>query len=137
MDDRQFNISSIVLVLMVGVFGIGGCMLGLPNYDVWHQSKAGEAELARAEYNRQIATLEARQKLESAKSLADAEVIRAEGVAKANQIIGKSLQGNESYLRYLWVQGMQTNQMQVVYIPTECNLPILEANRFKEYEKNK
>jgi hypothetical protein len=50
-------------------------------------------------------------------------------VARANEIIGSSLKGNEAYLRYLWIMGMQTNQMQVVYVPTEANLPILEANR--------
>ena len=100
-------------------------------YDVWGQRKHGEAELARAESNRQIKTLEAKAAMESAKHLADAEVIRARGVAEANKIIGDSLQGNEGYLRYLWIQGLQTNQMQVVYVPTEANLPIMEASRFK------
>lgn len=102
-----------------------------PNIYIWQQSMAGQAELAHAEYSRQISTCEALAKKESAKSLADAEVIRAEGVAKANKIIGDSLQGNESYLRYLWVQGLQTNNMQVVYVPTECNLPLLESQRLK------
>jgi hypothetical protein len=63
--------------------------------------------------------------------LAEADVIRAEGVSRANKIIGDSLQGNEGYLRYLWIQGLQTNQMQVVYVPTEANLPILEVNRLR------
>ena len=102
-----------------------------PNIYIWQQSMAGQAELAHAEYSRQIATCEALAKKESAKSLADAEVIRAEGVAKANKIIGDSLTGNEGYLRYLWIQGLQTNQMQVVYVPTEANLPIMEAHRLK------
>lgn len=103
-----------------------------PYMYVWHQSMVGQAELARAESNRQIATLEALAKKESAKALADAEVIRAEGVAKANKIIGDSLTGNEGYLRYLWIQGLQTNQMQVVYVPTEANLPIMEAHRLEK-----
>jgi len=102
-----------------------------PYVHVWQQGMEGQAELARAESNRQIATCEAQAKKESAKSLADAEVIRAEGVAKANTIIGKSLTDNEGYLRYLWIQGLQTNQMQVVYVPTEANLPIMEANRMR------
>lgn len=98
-----------------------------PKYNVWAQRLKGEAELARAEANRQIRVIEAKAQEESAKSLAEAEVIRAEGVARANKIIGASLQNNESCLRYLWIQGLQTNQMQVVYIPTEANLPIMEA----------
>ncbi len=102
-----------------------------PYIHVWQQSMLGQAELAHAEYNRQIATCEALARKESSKALADAEVIRAEGVAQANKIIGDSLQNNEGYLRYLWIQGLQTNQMQVVYVPTEANLPIMEATRIK------
>ena len=73
-----------------------------PKINIWQQGMRGQAELAHAEYNRQIAICEAMAKKESAKALADAEVIRAEGVAKANKIIGESLNENESYLRYLW-----------------------------------
>ncbi len=100
-----------------------------PNIYIWQQSMAGQAELAHAEYSRQIATCEAMAKKESAKALADAEVIRAEGVAKANKIIGESLSGNEGYLRYLWIQGLQTNNMQVIYVPCDSGLPILESVR--------
>lgn len=102
-----------------------------PTVYVWQQSKAGQAELAHAEYSRQIAICEAQAKMESAKSLSEAEIIRAHGVAEANRIIGNSLQGNEGYLRYLWIQGLQTNQMQVVYVPTEANLPIMESQRLR------
>lgn len=108
-----------------------------PHINIWQQSMQGQAELAHAEYNRQIAICEAQAKKESAKSLAEAEVIRAEGVAKANKIIGDSLEGNEGYLRYLWIQGLQTNQMQVVYVPTEANLPILESQRMQLLEKSR
>lgn len=106
-----------------------------PIYGVWRERLYGEAEFARAESSRQIQILEAKAKCESAKSLAEADVIRAEGVSRANKIIGDSLQGNEGYLRYLWIQGLQTNQMQVVYVPTEANLPILETNRLQQGNK--
>lgn len=69
--------------------------------------------------------------MESSKHLADAEIIRAKGVAEANRIIGDSLKGNESYLRYLWIPNLAENKGNIVYIPTECGLPILEANRIK------
>lgn len=132
-------IGAATLCLLFGLI-VGVCLWGLAAggrvYDVWAQGKEGEAELARAESNRQIKTLEAKASMESAKHLADAEVIRAKGVAEANKIIGDSLQGNEGYLRYLWIQGLQTNNMQVVYVPTECNLPILESTRLKKGETN-
>lgn len=122
-------IGGIVILLIGGIWGYYNFLH--PYMHVWQERMVGQAELARAESNRQIATLEALAKKESAKSLADAEVIRAEGVARANKIIGDSLTGNEGYLRYLWIQGLQTNQMQVVYVPTEANLPIMESQRLK------
>ncbi len=120
---RDITIAVIVLVILI----MGGC----PVYNVWQQGLAGKAALKRAEQDRQIAVQEALAKKEAAVMLADAEVERAKGVAKANQIIGQSLKGNEEYLRYLWlvdVAGGDKNKT-VVYIPTEANIPILEAGR--------
>src|SRR3990170_3957810 len=55
----------------------------------------------------------------------------AKGVAQANEIIGQSLKGNEAYLRYLWIQGLENGTAPtIVYVPTEAGLPILEAGRF-------
>lgn len=96
---------------------------------IWSASMSGQAELAQADWNRQIAVREAKAKEESAALLAQAEVIRAQGVAKANQIIGQSLEHNESYLKYLWIQNLQNEKNQIIYVPTEANLPILEATR--------
>src|ERR1700722_13133215 len=134
-EKAKMTIISICFVLFVIVCLWAYFSFASPCLHVWQQRKLGEAELARADSNRQIATCEALAKKESAKALADAEVIRAEGVAKANKIIGDSLEGNEGYLRYLWIQGLQTNNMSVVYIPTEANLPIMEAGRWKEEQR--
>lgn len=98
-------------------------------YNVWSQSKFGEAELKKAEWTRQIAVKEASAKKESAVMLADAEIERAKGIAKANEIIGKSLENNDSYLRYLWIDNIHNTKNQIIYIPTEASLPILEAKR--------
>ncbi|MEK7578182.1 MAG: hypothetical protein AAB456_00470, partial [Patescibacteria group bacterium] len=75
------------MIFLISVF-ISLCLLIWGYYNfisplvyVWQQSMAGQAELAHAEYSRQIATCEALAKKESAKSLSEAEVIRAEGVA--------------------------------------------------------
>lgn len=117
------------MIIWCVLFFFGFIFWGHAKVSVWSERQYGLAELARAESNRKIKILEAQADLESAQRYADAEVIRAEGVSKANKIIGDSLQGNEAYLRYLWIQGLQTNEMQTVYIPTEAGLPILEANR--------
>lgn len=105
---------------------IGGGLYGCPQYNVYEQRLNGEAELARAESNRQIAVREAQAKDDAADLLARAEVKRANGVAQANQIIGDSLKDNEAYLRYLWIDKLD-QKGQVIYVPTEAGLPILEA----------
>lgn len=117
-----------ILLLAIIAFGLWGC----PQYDVYSQRLHGEAELARAEYNRQIAVREAEAKKAAAGLLAEAEVVRAQGVAKSNQIIGESLKDNEAYLRYLFVNELGQTKNQIIYIPTEAQLPILEANRHRE-----
>jgi regulator of protease activity HflC (stomatin/prohibitin superfamily) len=120
----------LILVLVI-IAGMGGC----PAYGVYTNRMTGQAELARATANRQIAVQEAVAKREAAVELARAEVERAKGVAGANAIIAESLKGNEAYLRYLWiteVAAVGKDGKTVVYVPTESNLPILEANRVKQ-----
>lgn len=67
--------------------------------------------------------------LQKAKKDAEIEVAKAEGVAKSNQIVGDSLKNNDSYLKYLWIRGLKETKGQVIYVPTEAGLPILEASR--------
>jgi regulator of protease activity HflC (stomatin/prohibitin superfamily) len=98
-------------------------------YQVWHQGKVGEAELRKAEFTRQIAVKEALAKKDAASMLALAEIERAKGIAQANKIIADSLKGNEAYLHYLWIDALHNTKNQVIYIPTEASLPILEAKR--------
>ena len=121
----KWSTLGILTIIFITMFGMIGC----PRYNVWQQEMSGKAEFAKAEQNRRIKVEEAKANLESQKLNAQAEVERAKGVAEANVIISDGLKGNEEYLRYLWIQGLQTNQMQVIYVPTEAGLPILEAGK--------
>lgn len=129
-ENKDIYLSGFVSLLLV-ILVISWFQFASPMICIWQERQAGKAELARAESNRQIKVCEAMAFKESAKSLADAEIIRARGVAEANQIIGKSLSENEQYLRYLWIQSLKDNHKEVIYVPTEANLPILEAQRLK------
>lgn len=111
------------------IFVVCGGLYGCPQYNVYSSKMDGEAKLAEAQSSREIAVREAQAKMDSAKMLAAAEVERAKGVAAANKIIGDSLKNNEDYLRYLFVNGLENTKNQVIYVPTEAQLPILEANR--------
>lgn len=112
--------------LVVGAF-IGG-MYGMPKYRVWSAEQKGKAQFAEAEQNRRIKIEEAKANLEAEKLNAQAEIERAKGAAEAIRIENGSL--TPEYIQYLWVrQQGDLGDKTVIYIPTEANLPILEANR--------
>lgn len=130
-DDMGFVgwVSFLIFALACAAGFIALIMWGCPQYGVYNQRKTGESELARAQYNRQIAVLEASAKEESAKRLAAVDSIRAIGVANANKIIGNSLRENEEYLTWLWIEALKEGGNSIVYVPTEANIPLLEATR--------
>ena len=122
-DNTLRNASIIGVSFILSLFIINA-VVG-PLYNVWAQSLQGKAELQKAEYTRQVAVLEAQAKKDSAQQLADAEVIRASGVAKANQIIGDSLKGNPAYLQYLWItQGEENTNRTVYMVPSNGGAPV-------------
>lgn len=105
-------------------------MVGCPQYNVYQQRKEGEAQLAHAQASKEIAVAEAKAKMESASLLAEADTLRAMGVAASNRIIGASLKNNPEYLHWLWIDHIE--KANVVYVPTEAGLPIMEASRFQK-----
>ena len=126
------------VAVVIGLAGLGVMLLvviialsmwGMPKYRIYRQDLRGQATLREAEWSKKVMVEEAKAQKVSATLKADAEVERAKGVAQANKIIGESLKGNESYLRYLWIQGLQDGSSEVIYIPTEAGLPILEAGK--------
>ena len=133
MDQRlgcsALGIAAIVIAILAILFAY-------PQYRVYSQRLAGEAALAEAQSSRQVAILEARAKKESAVALAEAEVIRANGAAKANQILQDSLGGPGGYLRYLQIQALQDTKASLIYVPTEAGLPVTEARRFDQTPQN-
>lgn len=126
---RGISASVFVTFCLFGLiaFALWGC----PQYNVYSSRLEGEAELAKAEYSKRVQVQEAEGKLAAAEKLAQVEVARARGVAQANTIIGDSLKNNEAYLRYLWITDLTANSKAptVIYVPTEANIPILEAGR--------
>jgi regulator of protease activity HflC (stomatin/prohibitin superfamily) len=119
-QDNTVRNASIIGVSILLSLLIINAVVG-PLYNVWAQSLQGKAELQKAEYTRQVAVLEAQAKKDSAQQLADAEVIRASGVAKANQIIGNSLKDNREYLQYLYITGIEEGSQKgnvTIYVHT-------------------
>jgi len=124
---KTVSLSTVGIVAIVALFGLG--MWGCPQWNIYNQEMDGIAKLKHAESERRAMVETARAKKDAAVFEAAAEIERAKGVAEANKIIGTSLKGNDAYLRYLWIQGLHDGSSETIYIPTEGNLPILEANR--------
>lgn len=121
-----FNKKKLIIASGVTAFIVGSVVIG-PFYKIWHQQMEGRAKLAESEFSKQVLIQEAKAKEEAAKYQAQTEITRAEGVAKANKIIGESLKDNSSYLHYLWLQNLEAGNHDVIYIPTEAGMPIFEA----------
>lgn len=127
---KEITTKNILLIAVISVAVILGFMFGYPKYKVWKAEQNGKAQFAEAEQNRRIKIEEAKANLEAEKLNAQAEIERAKGAAEAIRIENGSI--TPEYIQYLWVrqQGSLSDKT-VIYIPTEANLPILEANRNK------
>lgn len=117
---------SIIGAVLAAAIGMAGC----PAYSVYVREKEGEGAFKKAEQDRRIKVLEAQAELESARLKAQSEIERAKGVRDANAIVADGLKGHEEYLRYLWIEKVAGNaSKELIYVPTEAGLPMLEAGR--------
>ena len=122
---KWFHVVSVMRLIVAIVIGL---FIAIPYYNVWQQEMSGRAEFAKAEQNRKIRIEEAKANLEAEKLNAQAEIERAKGAAEAIRIENGSI--TPTYIQYLWVrQQSDLSDKTIIYIPTETNLPILEANR--------
>ena len=123
------SISWLVFII-IGVSLLVGAAFGLPAFVRYQTRMNAKNELAAQQYLKQVAIATAEAKNESAKYEAEAEITRAGGVAQANKIIADGLGGPEGYLRYLYIDMLKEKQdKQIIYVPTEAGLPILEAGK--------
>jgi len=120
-------LGGVVLAVIVGV------LVGLPTYNVYRKQMAGKAAYEQAVQDRRIRVLEAQAALDSAQLTAQAEVARARGTDEANRIMAQSLGGPENYLRWAYIDMLKETadqqDRQIIYIPTEAGMPILEAGQ--------
>lgn len=135
-NPSKSTVKAIVLSIVGILVFIVAIALVIPWYNVWSQEMEGKAEFAKAEQNRKIKIEEAKANLEAEKLNAQAEVERAKGAAEATRIENGSI--TPTYIQYLWVrQQSDLSDKTVIYIPTESNLPLLEASRLSLKQADK
>ena len=113
--------------LIIIISGIMFLFWVFPTYNVWQQGMSGKAKLREAEYSRKVKIEEAKANLEAERLNAQSEIVRAEGAAESIKIEGGQLTDN--YIKYLWVRQLSTGSKQLIYVPTEAGLPLLESTR--------
>lgn len=95
-------------------------MMIIPQWRVWSQGKEGEAELRRAEQNRQIQVEQAKAEFEAAQHRAD-----------AIKVVGQAAKDFPEYRHQEFIgafgEAMKEGHIQkIIYVPTEANIPIIE-----------
>jgi regulator of protease activity HflC (stomatin/prohibitin superfamily) len=125
----SFTVGSIIVLAIL----VGLVLIGFPTYNVYSKQMKGRAAYEEAVQNRRIRELEAQAALDAAKLTAQAEIERAKGTNEANRIMSVSLGGPDNYLRWSYIHMLEETagqgDRQVIYLPTEAGMPILEAGR--------
>lgn len=117
-----------LFLVLVGIIVVAAFMFVGPYYRVWSQEKRGQADLAEARFNRQIAVEEADARAESARIESKGRLDAAKFEAQSNEALIDSLGGDpERLISFRMID--QLAKANVVYIPTEAGMPILEAGR--------
>lgn len=106
-------------------------LFGYPHWRVWASHQRGLADLQQAKNEQQIQVAEAQGRLSAAELNKKAAIIEAEAVAAQIQAIGDKLTTHDLYLRWQWIKMMEdtAGDHNTIYVPTEANIPILEATR--------
>jgi regulator of protease activity HflC (stomatin/prohibitin superfamily) len=102
---------------------IAALMWGVPQYRIYNARCSGEAKLRQSESEKRIL-------IEQAK----AEVAAAELRADAIEAIGKAAKQYPEYRQQEFMGAFadalqQGNVHQIIYVPTEANVPIIEKGR--------
>lgn len=120
--------TNIIKKYIFGTFISGGfitilLMWGCPQYNVYVQHMHGTAALQRAEQEKRIQIEQAKGEVESAK-------LRAEAI----ELVGKAAKEYPEYRTQEFIgafaHAMENGKIEkIIYVPTEANIPIIEARR--------
>lgn len=121
-----------MLAIIIPVVAIAFGLWFIPTYRVWASQKSGEADLAQAHKEQQVQVAKAQGRLDAASLNKQAAVVEAEAVAAQIERIGATLTEHDLFLKWQWIKMMEDRpESSVIYVPTEANLPILEAGMRK------
>jgi regulator of protease activity HflC (stomatin/prohibitin superfamily) len=111
---------------IAGVAILALAMWGLPQYRVYNQRMTGAAAFAEAQQNRQILIQQAQAELDASKK-------RAEAI----KIMGQAAKDFPEYRQQEFMASFgealrDGNISQIIYVPTDGNIPVMEATRLQQ-----
>lgn len=122
--EKQKGEAAVIIVVVLAIIAIIGLLFfGRPMWNVWRSGLSGEAELMRAEQTKKVM-------VETARAERDAASLRAEAI----KIMGAAAKEFPEYRQQEFIQAFgealrEGNISQIIYVPTEGNIPLTEAQR--------
>lgn len=118
MKKKITKIIGILLITTIAFPTLVGC--------VYAAEVRGRAALAEASYSKQVIEIEAEQQLIAETFRAEAEVVRAKGIAEAMEIINAQL--TDEYLKHFWIRTLAEHDG-VIYVSIESGFPAFFGGR--------
>jgi len=126
MNSSDFNLKEMTQLIFLGIVMVillFALAFTYRHYSVWSMEMQGKAKLAEATQSRQIQVEQAKAELEA-----------SEDVAKAITIVGEVAKKYPEYRKQMYIQAFAEALSngtinQILYIPTEAGIPILEVKR--------
>lgn len=123
MEDNSVLAWVLGIIVVIGVIAL--LMFGIPIYNVWSSGLKGEAKLKGAEQTKKILVQQAQAEKDSAQLRAD-----------AIKIMGRAAKEYPEYRQQEFMAAFgealkEGNIQQIVYVPTEACIPVMEAGKFK------
>lgn len=122
-NQRGESTAAFILVVVAIVLFIASLFWIFPVWNVWAEGLSGEAALEKAEQTKLIM-------IETAKAEKESATYRAAAI----EIMGEAAKKYPEYRQQEFMQAFgealrEGNISQVIYVPTEANIPILEAGK--------
>ena len=122
-DENNSMLKLIAVALLLCSVVAVVILFGGPMYRVWSAGKSGEAKLRQAESEKQIMIETAKAELESSK-------LRAQAIETVGAMSQKYPEYRQQEFIAAFGEAIQSGQVeQIIYVPTEANIPIVEARR--------
>lgn len=123
MNELLAAILKIIVIVALIIGGIFGVVYIWSSLRIMNATSVGKAELARAEQNRQI-------KISTAQAEKEAAELQAESI----RIVGQAAKDFPEYRHQEFLsafgEALREGKMnQIIYVPTEANIPVMESGK--------